>query len=386
MFGEEDPDLKAELGNPKRMMKSVLIDESGFVASVSDTTTSKVASYEVDYKKYPKAIKDDDEYSVDSNDADEDIAEEENDNETFNYKIKEGNYESDENGSVLTGTTATTTTTCSTSTKSSSVRPKVVVRKNHGRTDLNRAQSMALFTYSQLDTVTELSSWELSKKEDASTFSFNPNGDKARAMNDDTIFDAKEAMESCGAPNRRQIHSLDLRSAYESYGVAGEPLYNVSTPEGSKFRGVTCMDYIFFTSRSLNATKILSIPQLGKLTCDDPRENLITSDPYWFEPPMVFRSIFNKHTEKGLIGRKLGKLEKLKEGDINAMVRKVEGVLREGDGRNGMTMWGGNWAPFPSSNHRKSNCWLPNEAYPSSHIALCSHFQIDKDNKSTEWR
>ena len=122
------------------------------------------------------------------------------------------------------------------------------------------------------------------------------------------------------------------------------------------------------------------------MTCDDPRESVICPDPYWFEPPRVFNDIFDNHSERGLVGGKLGKTEKLQERDINAMIKKLEGVLQEGDGRDGIQMWGGQWVPFPTSNLKKTNCWLPNEAYASSHISLCAHFQIDKDNKATEWR
>ena len=399
MFGEENQQLIAELSNPHRISKSVLFDKFGFTPSVSDTSASKIASYDVDPKKYPNAEVEinDNEFSDDSDDEDRNDYEEEgdmgsannsntspshnDDEESFKYKIEESKRENDrdEEASMLSGSTANSAHTPATTASS---------KRSQDQTDSGQSQSVMSGTHEQLDTVTELSSWEANSNiEDKSAVSsLNPGGEKARAMNDDTIFDAKEAMESCGAPNSRQVHSLDLRSVYESYGVAGEPLYTTSSPEESNFRGVACKDYIFFTARPLNATKLLSIPPLGKMTCDDPRESVICPDPYWFEPPRVFNDIFDNHSERGLVGGKLGKTEKLQERDINAMIKKLEGVLQEGDGRDGIQMWGGQWVPFPTSNLKKTNCWLPNEAYASSHISLCAHFQIDKDNKATEWR
>lgn len=419
MHGEENQQLIAELSNPNRIAKSVIFDQDGFTASVSDTSASKIASYVIDPKRYPNAEIDshDDEFSDDSDeDGGEDSRRGEgkgtsttyNDNnnhidmnpnsndeeESFKYKIEEGQRElaEDEVG-IYSVASGASTHTPSTASRSVSVRniPFLNDHTDGNADDVGQSQSVAFVTeeqQTQLDTVTELSSWEAKSNVDERSMasSLNPGGEKARAMNDDTIFDAKEAMESCGAPNKRQVHSLDLRSVYESYGVAGEPLYTTSNPEDSNFRGVACMDYIFFTARPLNATKLLSIPPLGKMTCDDPRESLICADPYWFTPPKVFNTIFDKHAERGLIGKKLGKTAKLQERDIEAMVKKLEGVLREGDGKNGSQVWGGHWVPFPTSNSRKTNCWLPNEAYASSHIALCAHFQIDKDNKATEWR
>lgn len=410
MNGEESHQLKVELDNPNHMLKSVIMDESGFVASVSDTSASKVASYDVDPDKYPNAVAYEDEFSEESDDDGNDNGDENGedtkkgrgnntaDDETFKFKIKEGMEKGGDEDDVTARSESTTSSTSSSSSSSSSggedegtdrnPQPKTAMKRAYNRSGISRTQSMALFTYGQLDTVTELSSWEVESKAESLSVvpSLNPGGEKARAMNDDTIFDAKEAMESCGAPNKRQVHSLDLRSVYESYGVAGEPAYTTSNPEDAAFKGVACMDYIFFTARPLNATKLLSIPALGKMTCDDPRESLIAPDPYWFAPPPVFGNIFDKHSARGLVGRKLGKTEKLQERDIEVMVKKVEGVLLENDGRDGRKMWGGTWVPFPTANIKKTNCWLPNEAFASSHISLCAHFQIDEDNKATEWR
>ena len=249
MFGEENQQLIAELSNPHRISKSVLFDKFGFTPSVSDTSASKIASYDVDPKKYPNAEVEinDNEFSDDSDDEDRKDYEEggdmgsannsntspshNDDDESFKYKIEESKRENDrdEEASMLSGSTANSAHTPATTASS---------KRSQDQTDSGQSQSVMSGTHEQLDTVTELSSWEANSNiEDKSAVSsLNPGGEKARAMNDDTIFDAKEAMESCGAPNSRQVHSLDLRSVYESYGVAGEPLYTTSSPEESNFR------------------------------------------------------------------------------------------------------------------------------------------------------
>jgi hypothetical protein len=412
MYGEENQQLKAELDHPNRMLKSVIMDESGFIASVSDTSSSKIASYDIDIEKYPHAAAvEEDEFSgndsgdeinsnVENNSKEDEHKDDDtglrhegkNDDESFKYKISsaKSDGEADDGTSVLSGASSTSTSSSSSSDQDGVDGPAFTInrsmKKTYQRSDINRSQSMALFS-SMLDTVTEKSSWEIGSVDDKSLAStLNPGGEKARAMNDDTIFDAKEAMETCGAPNKRQVHSLDLRSVYETYGVAGEPLYTTSTPDESNYRGVACKDYIFFTARPLNATKLLSIPSLSQMSCDDPRESIICPDPYWYKPPKVFEEIFNKHEEKSLVGKKLAKLEKLQERDVEGMMKKLDIILRDNDGRVGTKMWGGTWVPFPTQNLKRTNCWLPNEAFASSHIALCAHFQIDKDNKATEWR
>lgn len=406
MFGEENQQLKAELNHPNRMLKSVIMDHAGFAPSVSDSSASKEAVYEIDPVKYPRAAVEaalgDGDFSDESDGEDKSPgggggaqgSVNNNDEESFKFKVKEGkNGDEDDDDGTSVGTASSASSSSSSSSEQDPRaptgggvgKPDASMKRAYMRSGINRAQSMALFS-SMLESVAEKSSWELSMGEKTTVPLLNPGGDRARTANDDTIFDAKEALETCGAPNKRQVHSLDLRSVYENYGVAGEPLYTTSSPDEANFRGVACKDYIFFTARPLHTTKLLSIPPLAKMSCEDPRESLICPDPYWFNPPAVFESIFNKHEERGLVGRKLGKLEKLQEREIEDMTKRLDAVLRENDGREGGKVWGGTWVPFPTPNQKKTNCWLPNEAYSSSHISLCAHFQINEDNKAAEWR
>lgn len=50
----------------------------------------------------------------------------------------------------------------------------------------------------------------------------------------DYILDGRECLEHIGASNPRQVHTLSLRSAYESYSVGGEPIFTTSVPVTKK--------------------------------------------------------------------------------------------------------------------------------------------------------
>lgn len=113
----------------------------------------------------------------------------------------------------------------------------------------------------------------------------------------DVIMDCRDALAHLGARNMRQVHDLRLRSAYEHYGVAGEPPYTISHPSvlkgtsipavgptstasdnlvadsDEKARnnnadiddGCCCHDYIFYSSGSLQMARVMAIPPLSLL-------------------------------------------------------------------------------------------------------------------------
>lgn len=84
-----------------------------------------------------------------------------------------------------------------------------------------------------------------------------------RTMIDDGstfLLDCKEVLHHIGGPNPRQVHSLTLRSAYESYGCGGEPIFTASCPQEKNTLGMECTDYIFYSSGALLPHRLLSIP------------------------------------------------------------------------------------------------------------------------------
>lgn len=209
----------------------------------------------------------------------------------------------------------------------------------------------------------------------------NAGGARARKMNDDVIIDLKEAVEAIGKPNRRHVHGLNLRSVYEYYGLAGEPLYTTSVPEKKNNKGVRCLDYIFFSGSSLRPSKILSIPLLSTLSGDNPMEAIMGPDPYWLRPTPTIRDLFdNHHSKLPQLSTKSGKPSK---GELEAMKRRLADLLK---GDIPVTaLWGGQWVPFSSPCTTRIHSWLPNDSFASSHISLCAHFQINEDYKATEW-
>ena len=48
-------------------------------------------------------------------------------------------------------------------------------------------------------------------------------------------------------------------------------------------------------------------------------------------------------------------------------------------------MWGGSWVPFAADNPQSRHYWLPNDAYSSSHLALCAEFVFKPENLLSGW-
>jgi hypothetical protein len=95
-----------------------------------------------------------------------------------------------------------------------------------------------------------------------------------------------------GRPNRRQVHSCCLASAYESYTSGGEPYFTTSAPLDAGGKGVCCMDYIFYSSNCCITTRILSLPQLNMLKGETPNDTVSCSNKYWNNPIPPVRSLF----------------------------------------------------------------------------------------------
>lgn len=237
----------------------------------------------------------------------------------------------------------------------------------------------------------EESSWELQGSTApmdeglSSTQGLNKGGAVARRRNDDIVMDCNEAIYRIGIPNKRQIHSMSLRSAYEFYGLGGEPLYTCSNPDGTLYSGVSCKDYLFFSASMLNPTSIASIPLLTQLRGDDPREALCSHDAFFVEPPAPFSAIFNRHAEINVkkTNESFGKLAS--RAAIDSLKTNLNKVLLANDGIDGKTMWGGRWVPLNTTNVRRTHSWLPNDTYCSSRIALCAHFQINEEYVGSYW-
>jgi hypothetical protein len=70
---------------------------------------------------------------------------------------------------------------------------------------------------------------------------------------------------------------------------------------------------------------------------------------------------------------------------------KKKGLLGRGGANSGSApagapmLWGGSWVPYSNENAYSRHYWLPNEAYSSSHIALCAEFTFKCENLLSQW-
>jgi hypothetical protein len=408
--GQMPEALRKLIEDPKRVRKSVIMSSAGYHISVSDTVTNDVAVYDVDQfyssriittsvsgsvqdafpeddaiagagavlgndipKQLPSlAGNSESQYSDDFEDLDEN-EDRDGDASSFKYQV-DGQWaeeeEEEREGDVLSERSVSMgegsilgTPSISTRQKSQLARTPDEATDQDRSISSNNALGQSSFEDSHLNTTIS---------------TLNKGGDRARSANDDVILDLKEVTEHVGQFNKRHIHSLNLRSAYEAYSLAGEPYYTVSNPDPSDDHGVCCMDYIFYSGHTLRPTKILAIPLLHRLQGEDPNEPIATADPYGCEPSTAFSEVFNNHERDlpPLFGKK---------ADVDRMKSRLKSILDISCHQDSRRFWGGQWPVVATPNLKKNNFWLPNECFVSSHISLSAHFQINEDLTSTKW-
>lgn len=238
------------------------------------------------------------------------------------------------------------------------------------------------------------------------------------------LLDGREVLNHLGEPNRRHIHSLLLRSAYESYSSSGEPIFNTCHPKERETQGVDCADYIFYSTTGFVAHKILAVPTIPMMRRGEtPEETLTVSDICHLEPFQSLSSNFDKLLQKSYEkiqyqgeNRAMGngnvnrndngqRVHKHTASDIHQMKRMLKELLIKSHGPKASEIsvnssgaqqdiaglkqgqecafWGGRWTPFPIPNKLKGNCFLPSAAFPSTHFAIGLELVIDENQLST---
>jgi hypothetical protein len=253
----------------------------------------------------------------------------------------------------------------------------------------------------------------------------------AQRLNDDTLLDGAEAVLSLGRADPRQTHNLFLRSAYEAYSSGGEPLFTQSQPAADGFpSGVACTDFIFYSGLSMYAEQVMSLPHLNQLRGDNPQSLLSRPDPYWREPPPLLRGLYNKHLLYRQLTANVPTPAPGSTNTTNANItappsrgddqrppskqqvadakRQLETVLAKSFAAAGIkdkvgpqrglpdkketeksdrdSFWGGIWLPNPCYNPLRSHCWLPNDTFVSSHLALVCELQFIEGQVATTWK
>lgn len=413
--GEMSATLKDEIMNSKRLKRSLLMtDEGDYLPEVSDTICSRVASYDVDEFVKSRQISragtgnfspghnatghnrkdftnDDASYSLDGFEEDEDLSQE-IDKDVFRYVAEDEDQHDDDNPFIPEESHSQITSKSERIESSTDNLPGTLLPSASTSDPLKKVMlnSLVLNT-TTMSTIPQPydSSWDDVLLQNSligpDGTELNKGGKIARKVNDDVILDLKEAIEHVGAPNKREIHSLNFRSVYESYSIGGEPVYTQSKPaDHVKCRGVCCVDYIFYSSHALKPFKLLSIPPLTSLSGDDPSESLVTTDPYWEVPPPSFRDIFDNHQRDLPPTKEVGR--EFRAQEVTKVKDKLTKILKESDSSGLYSkIWGGRWLPYTCSNRRKTHSWLPNDSFASSHMSLCAYFQINEDYTSTQW-
>lgn len=214
-----------------------------------------------------------------------------------------------------------------------------------------------------------------------------PEGDFARFIDDDVILDGSAIMKKIGKPNHRNVHILNLRSAYENYSSGGEPLFTQSMPTATGGSGAICTDYIFFSSNSLVASRVLSLPPLSQLRGDDPRQPVAVLDSNWSSPPPALEPYYNKHNIFGVDHDVLITGKGATAAAVKQATSKIKSQLSSilTAGADTTPVYGGFWSYFSSYNPLRTHSWLPNEQFGSSHIAICAEIFVYDDYIAIEW-
>ena len=252
------------------------------------------------------------------------------------------------------------------------------------------------------------------------------------------LLDGREVFDTLGVPNKRQIHDLCLSSAYVGYSLSGEPLFTASYPSEKNKIGTECMDYIFYSTGTLQIEKLLSLPLLSELrTGERSQASCIREDVSHkyafpiaiesFDKPIMklYEEIYMKESikerkdllqpdiqlgeevprsviidAKRLLKQALAKSRIAGNNHINSNttgsthratttttsnIHNKSEYSREGCPPSSSGLWGGKWVSPPTHNHQRSSYWLPSDTFASSHLALGAEFSVNDSLLCTQW-
>lgn len=367
IYGGQNQEILALMGKDHIIRRSVFRDHAGFAASVSDTALGKYARIEFQEEKEEEGDKFKNVICVEARPQDggvttvsmmpladydatiagvpEDGDDDDEKEETFELKKEELKVEAVIESSALNHAS---------------------VASSH-----SRGRKFALEHKSPLR-------------------SFKSSVSLARDWNDDAVMDGKEVLRSVGRPNKRQVHYLGLRSAYESCTAGGEPVFTCSRPsELVNALEVECKDYIFYSAANFVSVRVLSMPSITQLKGNNPKEPMLCDDLYQLEPSLGLSPLFNTHingssdvfndndANKGPVPRT--KVIEMKKALAQVLAKsKLAGPVVPNDEKEkgGGCLWGGVYCPAAAKNPYKMHSWLPNDTFCSSHLALCAEFSF----------
>ena len=183
-----------------------------------------------------------------------------------------------------------------------------------------------------------------------------------------------------GGKDANHEHCLRLSSAYHgalgSWG--GEPEYTASTD-----RFVGACDYLLHASESLVPIATLSIPPLEALRGEDAREPLVVPDRATLGgAPRDWVSLAPADAADA------ARRAALATGDPDASAAELE---RHADAAAAEAAaaaeehYSGEFVPYVVENELRPHSWLPNDDYPSEHMALLAVFDWSPDELIAHW-
>ena len=246
---------------------------------------------------------------------------------------------------------------------------------------LNQLEDFSLVTNSMFnDESTYEGNYTNNNDNNGSILNDLPSIDFAEYLQDDCFLDAKDVVENIGKQNRRHVHDLFLRSAYESSSCGAEPIFTTSKPSEGKVSGVRCEDYIFYSANAIKVNLILSIPPIIHLNGEDPRQNIMEADPYMNLP---YQSSLDHFSDNPMNIKLDGR--RPNAGAITDMKRRLQQKLDESL-VNKNKFYGGTWIPYYRTNCLRNHYWLPNDKFCSDHLAICAEFEFLDSFLSVEWK
>ena len=197
-----------------------------------------------------------------------------------------------------------------------------------------------------------------------------------------------------GLLDKRQIHYLQIKSAYRGYCAGGEPIY--TGIDNGKAR---TSDYIMASEEALVCTEILSIPELRNLSGNNPSERSFKID-YNYESKewegLLKMEDFDA-SEDGNEGNDMAS-----DGDRGG-VEMTDSVANDADADADADAAGsekldqskkkdkpfagyrGIWQPYLRLNPQKQHHLVPNSVHPSNHFPLLAKFRFQDNHLSGLW-
>jgi hypothetical protein len=186
----------------------------------------------------------------------------------------------------------------------------------------------------------------------------------------EVLLDGGDVLSTVGGVSNRQVHYLNLRSAYESSSVCGEPVFTQSLPATGTSCDLKCSDYVFYNEASLELVGVLALPRLCSIHGDNKQLPAMVQDKSKLAPPQIWTHLFGRHSE-------IDFREPNSKQKLLAELSKSNADIKD--------FWAGSWMPSMESNQQRTSLYLPTYSSGSSHLPMCCDFRLNASYVATQW-